>query len=100
MKPIIDDTAKDKGLNLEIRLVPRNIPCGQKEEKLATNGMEVLIACASVHIVCELMIELFQMKPKAIPADVYFVPSPTHGVMTHDMFYNHLCLHCQYTANF
>ena len=62
--------------------------------------MEVLVDCASVHIVHELMIKLFQTKPAAILADVYyFVPSPTHGVMTHELFYNHLCLHHQYTAN-
>jgi hypothetical protein len=46
-----------------------------------------------------MMIELFQTKPDMIPADVYFVPSPTHGAMTHDLFYNHLRLHHQYTAN-
>ena len=45
------------------------------------------------------MIKLFQMKPTVHPDDVYFVPSPTHGMMTHELFYNHLCLHHQYTAN-
>ena len=45
------------------------------------------------------MIELFQTKPDAILADVYFVPLSTHGAMTHDLFYNHLCLHHQYTVN-
>ena len=99
MKKIIDKTTTDKGLNIEIRLVPRNIPYGKKEDKTAATAVEVLVDRASVHKVREIMIELFQTKPDEIPTDIYFVPSPTHGVMTHDLFYNHLRLHHKYTAN-
>ena len=80
-------------------MVPRNILYGQKDKKLATNAVQVIIDCASINIVHELMIELFQMKPDDILADVCFVPSPTPGVMNHELFYNHLHLHHQYMAN-
>jgi hypothetical protein len=99
MKALIDKTLADKNLTIELRLVPRNIPYGQKEAKTATNAVEVLVDRASVNIVRELMIELFQTKHETIPADVYFVPSPTRGAMTHELFFNHLRLHHQYTAN-
>ena len=45
------------------------------------------------------MIKLFQTKPAVISDDVYFILSPSHGMMTHELFYNHLCLHHLYTAN-
>ena len=64
-----------------------------------TNTVEVQVDHASVNIVRELMIELFQTKPNTIPADIFFVPSPTNGIMTHELFDNHLRLHHQYTAN-
>ena len=65
-----------------------------------TNAVEVQVDRASVNsIVCELMIKLFQMKPDTIPDDIFFVPLPTNGIMTHELFYNHLCLHHQYTAD-
>ena len=100
MKAIINAAATEKGLNLEIYLAPRNILYDQKEEKLATDTfLEVLVNCESINIVHELMIKLFQTKPAVIPANVYFVPLPTHGVMTHELFYNHLHLHHQYIAN-
>ena len=99
MKMIIDKAANAKGLNLEICLMPRNIPYEKKEEKLAATAVEVLVDRASVHIVHEMMIELFQTKHNVLPTDIYFVPSPTHGIMTHKLFYNHLCLHHKYTAN-
>ena len=63
MKDIIDAAAHDKGLNLDIHLVPCNIPYGQNKKKHTTNAVEVLVDHASVNIVCEMMIELFQMKP-------------------------------------
>ena len=70
MKNIIDAAAHDKGLNLEIRLVPWNIPYGQNNKKRTTNAVEVLVDHASVNIVREMMIKLFQTKPDAILADV------------------------------
>ena len=99
MMDIIHATAQKKNLNIEIRLVPRNIPYGQSEEKNTTNAVEVLADRASVHNVREMMIEIFQQKPNEIPTDIYFIPSPTHGAMTHELYYKHLCLHHQYTAN-
>ena len=99
MKALIDKTIADKNLTIKIHLVPHNILYGQKEDKTATNVVEVLVDHASINIIRELMIELFQMKHETIPANVYFVPSPTRGVMTHDLFFNHLHLHHQYTAN-
>ena len=99
MMDIINATAQKKSLNIEICLVPRNIPYGQSEEKRTTNAVEVLVDRASVNIVREMMIEIFQQRPDEIPTDVYFVPSPTHGAMTYDLFYSHLRLHHQYTAN-
>ena len=73
MMDIINATACKKGLNLEIRLVPRNIPYGQSEEKCMTNAVEVLVDRASVNIVCEMMIEIFQQKTDDIPTDIYFI---------------------------
>ena len=99
MKTIIDKAASTKGLNLEICLVPCNIPYGKKEDKTAVTAAEVLVDQASVHTVHEMMIEIFQTKHNVLPTDIYFVPSPTEGVRTHELFYNHLCLHHKYTAN-
>ena len=52
MKAIIDDAVNAKGLNLETY--------GQKEEKLATNAVEVLVDHASINTISESMFELFQ----------------------------------------
>ena len=57
---IINALARKKGLNLEIRLIPWNIPYGQSEEKHMTNAVEVLVDHASLNIVHEMMIEIFQ----------------------------------------
>ena len=57
--------------------------------------MEVLVDHALVHTIHEMMIKLFQTKHDVIPMDIYFVPSPTQGIMTHELFYNHL----RYTIN-
>ena len=99
MKMIIDKATRAKGLNLEIRLVPCNIPYGKKEDKMTATAVEVLVDRASVHTVREMMIKIFQTKPNEIPTDIYFVPSRTQGVMMHELFYNHLRLHHKYTAN-
>ena len=98
MKAIIKKEMTNKGLNIEIRLVPCNIPYGQNENKQTTTAEEILVNCASIHIVHELLIELFQTKPDILPTETYFVPLPAHGGMTHEVYYNHLQIHHQYTA--
>ena len=60
MKMIIDKAASIKGLNLEICLVPWNIPYGKKEDKMAVTAVEILVNRASVHTIHEMMIEIFQ----------------------------------------
>ena len=39
-----------------------------------------------------------QNKPDCFPTDTYFVPYPTHGILTHELYYNHLQIHHQYTT--
>ena len=51
IKTIIDNAVTDKGLNLEICLVPRNILYGQKDEKLTTNAVEVLVEHTSINTI-------------------------------------------------
>ena len=81
MKTIIDKAATAKGLNLEICLIPCNIPYGKKEEKLSVTAVEVLVDRASVHTVQEMMIELFQTKQ--CDSDGYLLCSFSH-TWSHD----------------
>lgn len=43
------------------------------------------------------MIKLFETKRNMIPQPIFFVPSPAHGMMTHDLFYSLLHLHHAHT---
>jgi hypothetical protein len=96
---VIQAAAAVKLLGTEIRLVPRTIPYGKDDQKTTTNAIKVQTNHASIHRVCELLIEIFEAKHDAIPQDVYFVPSPANGAMSHDLFFDHLRLHHQYTAD-
>jgi hypothetical protein len=45
------------------------------------------------------MIELFETNKDELPADIYFVPSPTNGTMTYELYYQHHRLHHDHVAN-
>jgi hypothetical protein len=45
------------------------------------------------------MIEIFNTRKASLPTNIYFVPSPANGTMSHELYYQHLRLHHQHIVN-
>ena len=96
---IIQAEVQANAPELELRLVPRNIPYGKDTKKTFVNAVEIQVDRANANKARELMVKIFGHKPASIPSDIYFVPNPTNGTMSHDLYFQHLQLHHQYTAD-
>jgi hypothetical protein len=96
---IIRSKAKDIAPEIEICLVPNQITIGTGDTKYQTDAVEVQVDRQYLQKARELMIELFETNQADLPADIYFVPSPTNGTMTYDLYYQHLRLHHDHVAN-
>ena len=96
VKALIDNKIKQKDLDIEIKLVPRNIPYDQTKSKQTTTAVEILVDRAYVNIIREILINMSQKNPKCFPTDTYFVPYPAHGILTQKLYYAHLRIHHQY----
>jgi hypothetical protein len=94
---IIQEAVKTKALGTEIKLIPRTIPYGKGDEKMATTAIEIQTDRSKVGLVCKFMIKLFEMQRNLIPQPIFFVPSPANGTMTHDLYYSLLHMHHSYT---
>jgi hypothetical protein len=96
---IIRSKAKEFAPEIEICLVPNQITIGTGDKKYQTDAVEVQVDRQYLQQARELMIELFETNKDELPADIYFVPSPTNGTMTYELYYQHLRLHHDHVAN-
>ena len=96
---IIQTMAKISAPDIEIRLVPNRIPNGKAEDKRYTTAVEIQVDRKHLEKTRETMIELFETKQAELPNEVYFVPSPTNGTMSYELYYQHLRIHHEHIAN-
>jgi hypothetical protein len=96
---IIQAEWKNVAPDVEIHLVPHNIPCGKGDHKQQAPAIQVQVDRNHLAKARETMIEIFDTRKASLPTDIYFVPSPANGTMSHELYYQHLRLHHQHIVN-
>jgi hypothetical protein len=96
---IIQAAWKDIDPAIEIHLVPNNIPYGKGDEKQQAPAVQIQVDRSHLTKVREKMIEIFETAKDSFPNDIYFVPSPANGTMSHDLYYQHVRIHHQHIVN-
>lgn len=96
LNTLIQKAVKAKAPDLEICLVPHTINYGKDKDKSSMMIVEVQVDCQHMEKARELMIELFETDKDALPHEIYFVPTPTNGTITYDLYYQHICIHHQH----
>ena len=95
LNALIQAAVKAKAPDLEIRLTPNTINYGKGTEKTSTTLLEVQVDRNHLEKTREMMIDIFESE-KQLPPELYFVPTPTNGTMSYDLYYQHIRIHHQH----
>jgi len=96
---VLQKVFKDEAPDVEIRLMPNSIKHGKETAKRVTNVVEIQTNKATVQATRELIIKAFKMCENELPPGTFFVPSPTNGTISYDLYYKLLGAHHEFTAN-
>jgi hypothetical protein len=97
---IIQTAMKKHYPQLEIQLVPTTIKYGiNPQDKRTTHVVSCQADRKTLQESREALVNVFNLSKDVLPKEVFFVPSPVNGVITHELYYNLVRSHHENMAN-
>jgi hypothetical protein len=86
--------------HLEIQLVPTTIKYGlNPQDKRITHVVSCQADRTTLQESREALVKVFDLTKNVLPKEVFFVPSPVNGAITHELYYNLVRSHHENMAN-
>jgi hypothetical protein len=86
--------------HLEIQLVPTTIKYGLNDkDRRTTNVVSCQADRKTLQESCEALVHVFNLSKDILPKEVFFIPSPVNGAITHELYYNLVRSHHENMAN-
>ena len=99
MNNIIQDAMKRMFPEIEVKMVPTTFRYGPKEKKTTTQVVSIQADRKQLNEAREALVRVFQQSADKMPNDVFFVPAPTNGMMSYEMYYDLVNDHAENTSN-
>ena len=99
MNTIIQEAMKRMFPEIEVKMVPTAFRHGPKEKKLTTQVVSIQADRKQLNEAREALVRVFQQSADQMPNDVFFVPAPTNGMMSYEMYYDLVNAHAESTSN-
>ena len=84
---------------IEVKLVPTAFRHGPKDKKITTQVVSIQADRKQLNAAREALVSVFQISSDKMPTDVFFVPAPTNGMMSYEMYYDLVNEHAESTSN-
>jgi hypothetical protein len=88
MNEIIQEAMKRMFPTIEVKLVPTALRYGNDSNRRTTQVVSIQSDRKQLNESREALIQVFHHHAEQLPHDVFFVPSPTNGMMSTDMYYD------------
>jgi hypothetical protein len=99
MNNIIQAAMKSMFPEIEVKMVPTAFRHGPKENKRTTQVVSIQADRKELNEAREALVRVFQHSADKLPNDIFFVPAPTNGLMSYDMYNDLVNAHAAGTSN-
>jgi hypothetical protein len=88
MNKILQTAMKHMFPEIEVKMVPTAFRHGNQDNKRTTQVVSIQADRKQLNEAREALVQVFQHSAAQMPNDIFFVPAPTNGMMSTEMYYN------------